>query len=414
MEKQEARAERKKSRQDYQARRKGLHNKAGSSSAAPQASTAPKGMATEADTDRFLGQQDAVAKKKKLDTDYAESKKAFSDMAKEISAEDEFRFDDETGSAPSTFADKGGFEYRALPGGGYEIVKAPEGSGVQAGLKITNPESAAFKSIDSLAKGTGSLWKAKDPAKDVSLAAPSPDAMSSTPLKPKPTPGPTGAIDSDELADWAMNPEQYLPGEGEQGPMPLAPEGLGSRALDDEAILASAADAARMAKERETHVPMNPEDKPKYAGTTSDREDNLRRLRAMYKAEGIETADQKLAASEKERRKSILDEYRDDLVDESGTPKAGRFPVDSEFYKPEDRLGAPAADPMGRGRAVETALQKQQLMDSLSGRPDDQAFAAQFLAGKQGEELVEAMRKVQAAMFGQYDVGPQLPQAERA
>ena len=156
----------------------------------------------------------------------------------------------------------------------------------------------------------------------------------------------------------------------------IRPEGLGSRALDDEAMLASATDAARMAQARETHVPMNPEDKPKYAGTTSDQEDNLRRLREMYKTEGVETApnlgesppavDDAVGqyeynlppqseqpdfmgrnravdlAWEKDlaNRKSALDRHRGDLFDETGTPRAGQFPAGHEFRKPGDLLGA--------------------------------------------------------------------------
>ena len=179
----------------------------------------------------------------------------------------------------------------------------------------------------------------------------------------------------------------------------IRPEGLGSRALDDEAMPASATDAARMAQARELPRRLGespPEDfdvgqyehnlppqsaagaagQPKYAGTTSDQEDNLRRLREMYKTEGVETApnlgesppavddtmDQHEynlppqseqpdpmgrnqavdLAWEKDlaNRKSALDRHRGDLFDETGTPRAGQFPAGHEFRKPGDLLGA--------------------------------------------------------------------------
>jgi len=122
-------------------------------------------------------------------------------MASEVEKQNEVELDgeDDLPDPAAVFSDVAGFQYKVLPEGGYEIVSAPEGSGVQSGLKVTDPSSTAFQSIDALAKerlprpvGSKS-WHdaAMERLKAHRSALPARNAL--------------GAMPTDKLAKWAVN-----------------------------------------------------------------------------------------------------------------------------------------------------------------------------------------------------------------
>jgi len=374
--------------------------------------------------------------------EYDRLQEAFSDMAKEISAEDEFQFDDPTGSVPSTFTDGGGFEYKALPGGGYEIVKAPEGSGVQAGLRVTNPESAAFKSIASVAKGAGSLWKAKG------AAAPKPK------LKERPTAGPLGIKDAQETAEFALNPDQYEPDPMEmdeavrKNKILAALDSTDQRLMVKESLagksgpeLAAALDELE-AWQSATPTPQHylptseatPTPRSHYLPTSeatpTPRSHYLPTSEATPTPGESPTADYRQSATPEALAQSRLGESaappprshylptseatptpqhylptseatptpQHYLPTSEATPTPGESPPEDFDVGQYERSHPGESDAYGRGQAMQTAFRKEDVLGMIRN-PENRMKAKAFLADKSGPGLLRALEAIEKALM---------------